>query len=67
MSCTKISRHRQLNALRMEITTCTRNFFLQNNFFEMDPRAKKLQELGNKQNKIKENEQNSQIIYTSNQ
>ena len=32
MSCTKISRHWQLNAWRMEITTCTGNFFsLQNN------------------------------------
>ena len=32
-SCAKISRHRQLNAWRMEITTCTGNFFLQNNIF----------------------------------
>ena len=31
MSCTKISRHWQLNAWRMEITTCTGTFFLQNN------------------------------------
>ena len=36
-------------------------------FFKMNTSARKLQESGNKQNKIKENEQNCQIIYTSNQ
>ena len=39
----------------MEITTCTGNFFLENNILQMDPSARKLQESGNKQNKIKEN------------
>ena len=52
MTCSKISRHRQLNAWRMKITMCRGNFFMQNNIFKMDPR--KLQEPGNKQNKIKE-------------
>ena len=28
MSCTKISRHGQLNAWRMEITMCTKKFFM---------------------------------------
>ena len=55
MSCTKISRHRQLNSWRMEIITCTGNLFRQNNFFKMNPSARKLQESGSKQNKIKEN------------
>ena len=54
MSCSKISRHRQLNAWRMKITTCTGNFFMQNNIFKMDPSARILQEPGNKQHKIKE-------------
>ena len=40
---------------------------VEQHFFQMDPRARKLQESGNKQNKIKENQQNSQIMYTSNQ
>ena len=55
MSCTKISRHRQLKDWRMEITTCTGNFFMENNNFKMDSSAGKLQESKNKQNKIKEN------------
>ena len=42
-------------------------FSCKTTFFQMDPSARKLQESGNKQNKIKENEQNSQIMYTSNQ
>ena len=33
----------------------------------MDPSVRKLQESGNKQKEIKENEQNFQIMYTSNQ
>ena len=49
----KISRHRQLNAWRMEITTLY-IFFMQNNIFKMNPSTRKLQESGNKQNKIKE-------------
>ena len=40
MSCTKISRHRQLNAWRMEITTCTTNFFRQNNIKNGSQRQK---------------------------
>ena len=64
MSCTEISRHRQLNAWRMEIITCIDK---PNFFFQLDPGARKLQEPGNKQNKIKENYLNSQIMYTSNQ
>ena len=59
MSCAKISRHRQLNAYRMEITMCTGN--CKTTFLKMDPGARKLQESGNKQNKI------YQIMYTSNQ
>ena len=59
MSFTKISRHGQLNAWRLEITTCTGNFFLQNKIFKMDSSTRKLQESENKQNKIKENELNS--------
>ena len=37
----------QLKAWRMEITTCTGNFFLQK-FFQMDPSARKWQESGHK-------------------
>ena len=33
MSCTKISRYRQLNAWRMEITMCTGNFSCKTTFF----------------------------------
>ena len=50
----------------MEITTCTGNFFRQNNIFKMDPSARKLQEPGNKQNKFKEKLTSCQIMYTSN-
>ena len=50
----KISKRHQLNAWRTEVTTCTENFFMQNNIFKMDPSARKLQESGNKQNKMKE-------------
>ena len=49
----KISRHWQLNAWRMEITTLY-IFFMQNNIFKMNPSTRKLQESGNKQSKIKE-------------
>ena len=56
MSWTKISRYRQSNAWRMEITTCTcRKLFQAKQHFQMDPSARKLQEPGNKQYKIKEN------------
>ena len=47
MSCREISRHRQLNVWRMEITR-------QNNIFKMGPTSRKLQEPGKKQNKINE-------------
>ena len=40
-------------------------FSCKTTFFQMDPSARKLQESGNKQNKIKEN--NSKIMNTSNQ
>ena len=39
--------------------------FCKTTFFKMDPSSRKLQESGNKQNKIKEHQQNSQIMYTS--
>ena len=42
MSYTKISRYRQLNAWRMEITTCTGNFFLQNNIFSNGSQRQKI-------------------------
>ena len=42
MSCTKISRYRQLNAWRMKITTCTGNFFLQNNIFSNGSKHQKI-------------------------
>ena len=38
-----------------KITTCTGNFSCKTTFFKIDPSARKLQESGNKQNKIKEN------------
>ena len=37
-----ISRYRQLNAWRMEITTCTGNFFLQNNIFSNGSQRQKI-------------------------
>ena len=55
MSCTKISRCRELNAWRMKITTCTGNFSCKTTFFKLDPSARKLQGPGEEQNKIKEN------------
>ena len=42
-------------------------FSCKTTFCKMDPSGRKLQKSGNKQNKIKENYQNSQIMYTSNQ
>ena len=44
-----------------------KTFSSKTTFFQMDPSARKLQESENKQNKIKENLQDSQIMYTSNQ
>ena len=67
MSCTNISRHQQLNAWRRILPHVQETFSYKTRFFKMDPSARKLQESGNKQNKIKENYLNSQIIYTNNQ
>ena len=54
MSCTKILKHRQLNAWRTEINTCTENLF-QNEHFLNGSQSQKLQETRNKKNRIKEN------------
>ena len=67
MSCTKISRHRQLNAMLGErkLPVYRKLFHATQHFFKMDPSARKLQEPGNNQNELEENLQNSQIMYTS--
>ena len=44
-----------------------RKFLMQKNIFKMDPKVRKLQEPGNKQNKNQENKRNCQIMYNSNQ
>ena len=67
MSYSKISQHRQLNFWRMKINTCTGKFQSKTTILTIDPSARKLQETRNKQNRIKENEQNGQAMYTSNQ
>ena len=58
MSYTKIKRYRQLNSWRMEITTCTGNFFshAKQHYLKMDPSARKLQE--SRKNGIKSKEIN---------
>ena len=56
-----------VDAWRMEISTFTENFSIKSNIFEMDPSGRKLQGPRNKQNKRKENYQNCQIMYISNQ
>ena len=52
MSCTKNSRHRQMNA--WNVPSVQETFSCKATFIKMDPRARKLQKSGNKQNKIKE-------------
>ena len=53
MSCTKISRHQQLNAWKMEITTCTGNFFIKTTFLKWIPASEicKNQEIDIKKSK----------------
>ena len=62
MSCTKSSRHPQMNAWRMEITTCTGKFSCKTTFLKMYPCTRKLQEPGKKRIKSKKNNRTAKYV-----